>query len=129
MKYTFQVLLKAHDTGVLSWCYPPGERQEFATVDAALRAGILSYPDHNVQAVAIRIQPEVRPRGPFVSPDQPSGTLKFCRPAGKARQAAWAILRGVADARVWRSKCKRCGMTGQAHWDPASILVCRRFLP
>lgn len=129
MKYTFQVLLKAHDTGEMSWCYPHGERPEFATSDAALRAGILAYPDHNVQAVSVRPEPQVRPRGPFVRPDRPSEPHKFFRPAGRARQAAWAILRGVADVRAWRSKCSRCGLTGQAHWDPASLLVCRRFSP
>jgi len=127
MKYTFQVLLKAYDTGELSWCYPPGDRQEFATANAALLAGIRAYPDHNVQAVFVLPKSEVRPRGPFVRPDHPSEPHKFFRPAGKARQAAWAILRGVADVRAWRSKCSRCGMTGQAHWDPMSLLTCRRF--
>lgn len=127
VKYSFQVLLKAHEGG-WSWYYPPGPRAEFDAPHEALRAGVQAYPDMDIRIAILHYEDNPRPHGRAAGPFGPE-PHRVLRPSGKVRSAVWALFRGVADARAWRTKCSRCGMTGQAHWAPRSILTCRRFSP
>ena len=126
-KFTYQVLMEAGE-GEWGWYFPPGDRPEFDDATSVFRSAIQKYPGHDIRVTL------VCPHGRGYTPKEftdfrPSEPHKVMRPLGSVRGAIWSMFRGVSDARAWRSKCSRCGKTGQAHWSKRSILTCRRFQP
>ena len=44
----------------------------------------------------------------------------------RALEELWWRIRGVG-ARDYRQLCARCGLTGQTHYLPGTLLYCPRF--
>ena len=125
-RFTYQVLLGDVDAETdddFHWYYPNGlyePRPEFASSTEALQAATQRFPGKKARAAFLGPSLGYMERD-FAEPHQ------VIAPIGSVRAALWSLVRGISCPTTWRAKCSSCGETGQAHHDPWSILICRRF--